>query len=92
MQVRLNGCAWVITSSGVWVNNSELKYGPEHIVGVTSKGTFAPTKAQTIDIDLKPYKLVNNGDFVYNPSRFNIGFYCLSHTRLLYCFSPLRRI
>ena len=55
------------------VNNSELKYGPEHIVGVTSKGTFAPTKAQTIDIDLKPYKLVNNGDFVYNPSRFNIG-------------------
>ena len=55
------------------VNNSELKYGPEHIVGVTSKGTFAPTKAQTIDIDLKPYKLVNNGDFIYNPSRFNIG-------------------
>lgn len=55
------------------VNNSELKYGPEHIVGVTSKGTFAPTKAQTIDIDLKSYKLVNNGDFVYNPSRFNIG-------------------
>ena len=55
------------------INNSALKYGPEYIVGVTSKGEFAPTKAQTIDIDLKPYKLVNNGDFVYNPSRFNIG-------------------
>ncbi len=54
-------------------NNSELKYDPEHIEGVTSKGEFAPTKAQTIDINLKPYKLVNNGDFVYNPSRFNIG-------------------
>lgn len=55
------------------VNNSDLKYDSEHIEGVTSKGEFAPTKAQTIDINLKPYKLVNNGDFVYNPSRFNIG-------------------
>lgn len=55
------------------VNNSDLKYGSEHIEGVTSRGEFAPTKAQTIDINLKPYKLVNNGDFVYNPSRFNIG-------------------
>lgn len=54
-------------------NNFDLKYGSEHIEGVTSKGEFAPTKAQTIDINLKPYKLVNNGDFVYNPSRFNIG-------------------
>ena len=54
-------------------NNFDIKYGSEHIEGVTSKGEFAPTKAQTIDINLKPYKLVNNGDFVYNPSRFNIG-------------------
>lgn len=54
-------------------NNFDLKYGSEHIEGVTGKGEFAPTKAQTIDINLKPYKLVNNGDFVYNPSRFNIG-------------------
>ncbi len=54
-------------------NNFDLKYGSEHIEGVTSKGEFASTKAQTIDINLKPYKLVNNGDFVYNPSRFNIG-------------------
>ena len=54
-------------------NNSELKYGSEHIKGITSRGEFVPTKAQTIDINLKPYKLVNNGDFVYNPSRFNIG-------------------
>ena len=54
-------------------NNFDLKYGSECIEGVTSKGEFAPTKAQIIDINLKPYKLVNNGDFVYNPSRFNIG-------------------
>lgn len=54
-------------------NNSDLKYGPEFIEGVTSNGEFSKTRANLIDINLKPYKLVNNGDFVYNPSRFNIG-------------------
>ena len=34
-------------------NNFDLKYGSEHIEGVTSKGEFAPTKAQTIDITCK---------------------------------------
>lgn len=55
------------------LNNSELKYGAEYIEGVCSNGGFAKTKTNLIDINLKPYKLVNNGDFVYNPSRFNIG-------------------
>lgn len=55
------------------VNNSDLKYGPELIEGVNSSGEFCKTKADLLDINLKPYKLVNNGDFVYNPSRFNIG-------------------
>lgn len=54
-------------------NNSKLQYGEEFIEGVNSNGEFCKTKANTIDINLKPYKLVNNGDFVYNPSRFNIG-------------------
>ena len=26
-----------------------------------------------MDVDLKPYKIVNNGAFVYNPSRLNLG-------------------
>lgn len=55
------------------VNNSDLKYGEELIEGVNSNGEFCKTKADLLDINLKPYKLVNNGDFVYNPSRFNIG-------------------
>jgi type I restriction enzyme S subunit len=55
------------------VNNSNLKYGAELIEGVNSDGVFCKSKANTIDINLRPYKIVNNGDFVYNPSRLNIG-------------------
>lgn len=55
------------------VNNSDLKYGPELIEGVNSDGVFCKSRANTIDINLKPYKIVNNGDFVYNPSRLNLG-------------------
>ena len=55
------------------VNNSDLKYGADLIEGVNSEGVFCESKANTIDINLKPYKIVNNGDFVYNPSRLNIG-------------------
>lgn len=55
------------------INNSDLKYGSELIEGVNSSGVFCTSKANTIDINLKPYKIVNNGDFVYNPSRLDIG-------------------
>lgn len=54
-------------------NNMQLLYGEEFIEGVNSNGEFCKTKSTLVDINLKPYKLVNNGDFVYNPSRFNIG-------------------
>lgn len=53
--------------------NSDLRYGIDLIEGVTSEGIFAPTKAVTDGINLKPYKAVRKGDFVYNPSRLNIG-------------------
>lgn len=53
--------------------NSDLRYGVNLIEGVTSEGFFAPTKAVTDGINLKPYKTVRKGDFVYNPSRLNIG-------------------
>ena len=55
------------------INNSDLRYGAELIEGVNSDGLFCKSKANTIGIDLKPYKIVNNGDFVYNPSRLNLG-------------------
>lgn len=54
-------------------NNRDLKYGAELISGVTSQGVFAFPKGDSIDVDLKPYKLVNNGAFVYNPTRLDLG-------------------
>ncbi len=54
-------------------NNRDLAYEADFIQGVNSDGTFSPSKANTLDINLKPYKIVQNGDFVYNPSRLNIG-------------------
>ena len=54
-------------------NNHDLKYGMESISGVTSQGVFAIPKGDPIDVNLKPYKIVNNGAFVYNPTRLNLG-------------------
>ncbi len=54
-------------------NNHDLRYGSELIEGVTSDGIFAPPKGSLLDIDLKPYKIVQDGAFVYNPSRLDLG-------------------
>lgn len=54
-------------------NNHSLKYKEDLIVGVTSDGVFSLPKGNVQGVDLKPYKIVNNGDFVYNPSRFDLG-------------------
>lgn len=62
------------------VNNSDLKYGIDLIEGVNSNGEFCNPKANTEGINLKPYKIVNNDDFVYNPSRLNIGSLALRKT------------
>ena len=50
-----------------------MKYDENLIVGVTSDGVFSLPKGNVQGVDLKPYKIVNNGDFVYNPSRFDLG-------------------
>ena len=55
------------------INNHDLRYGSELIEGVTSDGIFAPPKGSLLDIDLKPYKIVQDGAFVYNPSRLDLG-------------------
>ena len=55
------------------VNNKDEKYGIELIEGVTNEGVFSQPKGNPIDVDLKPYKIVNNGAFVYNPSRLDLG-------------------
>lgn len=54
-------------------NNRELKYGSEYIVGVNSQGIFTEPKGNTNDVDLAPYKIVNDGAFVYTPTRINLG-------------------
>lgn len=55
------------------VNNKDLKYGTDLIAGVNNDGVFTSPKGNPIDVDLKPYKLVNNGAFVYNPTRIDLG-------------------
>lgn len=47
-------------------NNRDLKYRVELISGVTSQGVFAIPKGDPIDVNLKPYKIVNNGAFVFD--------------------------
>ena len=54
-------------------NNHDLTYGADLIVGVTSEGRFSVPKGNVEGVNLKPYKIVNNGDFVYNPSRLDLG-------------------
>ena len=54
-------------------NNRNLKYKEDLIVGVTSDGVFSTPKGNVNGVDLTPYKIVSNGDFVYNPSRFDLG-------------------
>ncbi len=54
-------------------NNHSMKYKEDLIVGVTSDGVFSLPKGNVQGVDLKPYKIVNNCDFVYNPSRFDLG-------------------
>lgn len=54
-------------------NNHDLKYGIELIEGVTNEGIFASPKGNPMDVNLKPYKIVDKGAFVYNPSRLNLG-------------------
>jgi len=55
------------------VNNSDLKYGIDFIAGVNNQGIFTVPKGNTEGVNLKPYKIVNNGAFVYNPTRLDLG-------------------
>ena len=54
-------------------NNSDLRYGTDLITGVNNEGVFAQPKGDTSDVNLRPYKIVKNGAFVYNPTRFDLG-------------------
>lgn len=55
------------------INNHDLKYGADLISGVNTEGIFTSPKGNPLNVDLKPYKIVHNGAFVYNPTRLNLG-------------------
>lgn len=55
------------------INNKDEKYGIELIAGVNNEGVFTSPKGNPNGVNLKPYKIVNNGAFVYNPSRLDLG-------------------
>lgn len=54
-------------------NNNSLKYGEDLIAGVNNTGVFSAPKGSTAGVNLKPYKIVQNGAFVYNPTRLDLG-------------------
>ena len=54
-------------------NNKDLKYGTDLITGVTNEGIFTSPKGNPEGVDLRLYKIVNNGAFVYKPTRLDLG-------------------
>ena len=40
---------------------------------MNNEGIFTSPKGNPEGVNLKPYKIVNNGAFVYNPSRLDLG-------------------
>lgn len=77
------------------INNRSLLYGSEMIRGVNTKGIMALPKGDVSNVDLKPYKIVQHGSFVYNPSRLDLGSiaYCteklciVSHLYIVFCLN-----
>lgn len=55
------------------LNNKDLIYGEDLIVGVNNTGVFTTPKGNTDGVNLKPYKIVKTGAFVYNPTRLDLG-------------------
>ena len=55
------------------VNNRNLQYGEDLIAGVNNTGVFTTHKGSTNGVNIKPYKIVETGAFVYNPTRLDLG-------------------
>ena len=45
----------------------------DNVQGVNSLSSFGDTRADTTDLDFRNYKIVQRGQFAYNPSRINLG-------------------
>ena len=55
------------------MNNRNLQYGDDLIVGVNNTGVCTTPNGSTNGVNLKPYKIVETGAFVYNPTRLDLG-------------------
>ncbi|HJJ00065.1 MAG TPA: restriction endonuclease subunit S [Coriobacteriaceae bacterium] len=55
------------------LNNRDERYGSDLIRGVNNKMGLTAPKGDIDNVNLKPYKIVREGAFVYNPSRLNLG-------------------
>ncbi len=47
--------------------NSDLKFGPDDVMGITITKEIIQTKANVIDTDISKFLVVQPGDFIYNP-------------------------
>lgn len=55
------------------VNNRNVDLKITNVQGVESTGNFTETRADTNGLDFHNYKVVSPNQFVYNPSRINLG-------------------
>lgn len=53
--------------------NSQGLYGEDDVLGVNNEGKIVKSKAKLHGVDLSPYKVVKNNNFVYNPARLDLG-------------------
>lgn len=53
--------------------NSQDLYGEDDVLGVNNEGNIVKSKAKLHGVDLSPYKVVKNNNFVYNPARLDLG-------------------
>ena len=63
-------------------NERNNLYISENVKGVENSNNLVNTKANTNGLDFHNYKLVQKNNFVYNPSRINIGSIALSKNDL----------
>lgn len=55
------------------VNNRNNLLLINNVQGVNSSSNFGKTKTDTTGLDFSKYKIVQKGQFAYNPSRINLG-------------------
>ena len=53
--------------------NNDLKYGVDHVRGVSNNKEFIPTKANNTGRDLEKFYVISPGEFVYNSRTTRMG-------------------